>query len=131
MRLVLDTNVLLAAVAAPGLCRELVRKHLHAHEIGCSPALLEEFADKLRSPFGFEPAEVPLFVAYRQRVTLVAAPPLPSPVSRDPDDDLVLATALAAGAEVIITGDKDLLVLKSHQGIQILSPRQFLEMVVE
>lgn len=131
MRLVLDTNVLLAAVVAPGLCRELVRKYLHAHEVACSPALLEEFANKLRRPFGFEPTEVPLFVAYRQRATLVAAPPLPSPVCRDPDDDLVLATALAAGAEVIITGDKDLLVLKSHQAIRILSPRQFLETVAE
>lgn len=131
MRLVLDTNVLLAAVIAPGLCRELLRKHLHSHEVTCSPALLEEFANKLRRPFGFEPAEVPLFVAYRQRVHLVVAEPLPSPVCRDPDDDLVLATALAAGAEVIITGDKDLLVLKSHQGIRILSPRQFLETVAE
>lgn len=45
MTLVLDTNVLLAAVLAPGLCRELVRKHLHAHAICSSPALLDEFAN--------------------------------------------------------------------------------------
>ena len=48
MKLVLDTNVLLAAVLAPGLCRELVRKHIHVHELCCSPGLLEEFAEKLR-----------------------------------------------------------------------------------
>ena len=128
MKLVLDTNVLLAALLAPGLCRELVRKHFLAHELICSPALLEEFAEKLRHKLGVEPSTVPLFIAYRRRVNLVAAPPLPTPVCRDPDDDLVLSTALAGRAEVIITGDKDLLVLKAHQGIRVLSPRHFLEL---
>lgn len=127
MKLVLDTNVLLAAVLAPGLCRELVRKHIHAHELYCSPGLLEEFADQLRHKLEVEPDLVPLFVAYRQRVSLVVAVPLSTPVCRDPDDDLVLATALSGQADVIISGDKDLLVLKVHQGIPILSPRQFLE----
>lgn len=131
MTLVVDTSVLLAAVLAPGLCRELVRKHLQAHEVACSPELLGEFAEKLRRKFGIGPTEVPLFAAYRQRVTLTDAPPLPESVCRDPDDDLVLATALAANAEVIITGDKDLLVLRTHQGIRILSPRQFLELSVK
>jgi putative PIN family toxin of toxin-antitoxin system len=129
VRLVLDTNVLLAAVLAPGLCRELVRKHIHAHELCCSPALLEEFAEKLEHKLGVDPATFPFFVAYCQRVNLVEAQPLPAPVCRDPDDDLVLATALAGQAEVIITGDKDLLILKKHQGIRILSPRQFLELL--
>jgi len=129
VKLVLDTNVLLAAVLAPGLCRELLRKHTHSHVIYCSPALLEEFAEKLHHKLGFDPDTVPLFVAYRDRVKLVEAQPLPEPVSRDPDDDLVLATALAGQAEIIITGDKDLLVLKKHHGIRILSPRQFLDLL--
>lgn len=127
MKLVLDTNVLLAAVLAPGLCRELVRKHIHAHELCCSLGLLEEFTDKLRHKRVVEPDIVPLFIAYRQRVSLVVAAPLSAPVCRDPVDDLVLATALSGHADVIISGDKDLLVLKVYQGIPILSPRQFLE----
>ena len=98
VRLVLDTNALLAAVIAPGLCRELLRKHLHSNEVTCSPALLG-IRQQAPSSLWFEPAEVPLFVAYRQRVHLVVAEPLPSSVCRDPDDDLVLATALAAGAK--------------------------------
>jgi predicted nucleic acid-binding protein len=52
---------------------------------------------------------------------------LPKRVCRDPDDDEVLATALAARADIILTGDNDLLVLKTHEGIRILSPRQFVE----
>ncbi len=53
--------------------------------------------------------------------------PLPSPVSRDPDDDSTLGLLVAAGAEVIVTGDRDLLVLRAFRGIPIVSPRDFLE----
>jgi predicted nucleic acid-binding protein len=55
--------------------------------------------------------------------------PLAQPACRDPDDDEVLATAVCAGADIILTGDADLLVLKSFQGIDILSPRQFVELM--
>jgi predicted nucleic acid-binding protein len=47
----------------------------------------------------------------------------------DPDDDWVLATAVAGEADVIVTGDKDLLVLKRYQGIPIVTPRGFLELL--
>ncbi len=127
MKLVLDTNVLLAAVLVPGLCRELVTKELHKHELCCSLELLAEFAEKLESKFDQPPLELPFYLAYRDRVKLVEPITLNRPVSRDPDDDMVIATALAAAAHAIITGDKDLLVLKRHAGIPIVSPRQFLE----
>jgi putative PIN family toxin of toxin-antitoxin system len=55
--------------------------------------------------------------------------PLPARVCRDEDDDVVLATALAGKADVIVTGDEDLLVLKKFRGIEILSPRQFLKLL--
>jgi uncharacterized protein len=122
VRLVLDTDVLLAALLSPGLCRELLRKHLHAHTLVCSPALLREFEEKLRDKVGVEPAALPLFTAYRQRVVMVEPASLSAPVCRDPDDDLVLATALAGQAGAILTGDKDLLVLKRHAGINIRPP---------
>ncbi|MBP9914187.1 MAG: putative toxin-antitoxin system toxin component, PIN family [Opitutaceae bacterium] len=129
MKLVLDTNVLLAAVLSDGLCRDLVRKRITAHELYSSQGLLEEFAEKLRSKFDSDPADTPFYGAYRDRVILVKALPLLAPVCRDPDDDLVLATAIAAQAEVIVTGDQDLLVLRQHEGVRILTPRQFLEML--
>jgi predicted nucleic acid-binding protein len=52
---------------------------------------------------------------------------LPKPVCRDPDDDLVLVTAVGAGATMIVTGDDDLLVLRSYSGIEIMTPRRFVE----
>lgn len=48
-------------------------------------------------------------------------------VARDPDDDYVLATAIAGPAEVIVTGDTDLLELVEHRGVRIVTPRQFLD----
>jgi len=128
VKLVLDPNVLLAAVLVPGLCRELVSKELHAHELCFSEELLAEFADKLESTFDLPPLDLPFYVAYRDRVTRVRPLKLDKPVCRDPDDDVVIATALAAHARAIITGDKDLLVLKQHAGVRMITPRQFLEL---
>ena len=64
---------------------------------------------------------------YRERVILVEPVQLKKRVCRDPDDDVVLATAKAAGADAILTGDEDLLVLRSFEGIAIVSPRAFVE----
>jgi uncharacterized protein len=129
VRLVLDTNVLLAAVLADGLCRDLVSKRIHAHHLLTSQALLHELAEQLRLKLGADPNELPLLTAYRERATLVSTLPLPKPICRDPDDDRVLATAVAGQTDVIVTGDQDLLVLRRHAGTRILSPRQFLELL--
>ena len=54
---------------------------------------------------------------------------LSRPVCRDRDDDKVLETAVAGQADIILTGDRDLLILGEHNGIRILSPRQFVEIM--
>lgn len=58
---------------------------------------------------------------------IVKPPPLPEPVCSDPDDDKFLACALASGTQVIASGDKALLKASGYCGIEILSPRQFVE----
>jgi putative PIN family toxin of toxin-antitoxin system len=126
---VLDTNVLIAAVVAEGLCRDIARRRVKAHTLVTSPALLDELANTLRDKFGVEPSELPLLAAYRDRSDVVQPSPLPSPVCRYADDDMVLATAVAGMAEVIVSGDADLLTLGAYAGIRILSPRQFVELL--
>ena len=127
MRVLLDTNVLIAAVVAEGLCRELVRTRILPHQLVASLVLIEELTEKLETKFGVEASSVPLLQAYRERVEVVDSVPLAHSVCRDPDDDHVLSAAVVGHADCIVTGDQDLLVLKEYEGIPILSPREFLE----
>jgi predicted nucleic acid-binding protein len=55
--------------------------------------------------------------------------PLVTGVVRDPNDDMVVACALAANADFIVTRDKDLLSLGTYEGIRIVTPRQFLDLL--
>jgi uncharacterized protein len=127
LKLVLDTNVLLSAVLVPGTCRELLKGQALLHDWFTSSELVAELAEKLAGKLGLAPERTPFFLVYQRRARLVSPLPLPARVCRDPDDDLVLATALAAQVDVIITGDKDLLTLKTHGGVRIRSPRQFMD----
>lgn len=127
MKIVLDTNVLLSAILVPGTCRDLLKGHALAHDWLTSTGLLNELADALRDKLGLDPERTPLFLVYARRARLVTPASLPAPVCRDPDDDLVLATAIAGGPDCIVTGDKDLLVLKIHAGIRIRTPRSLMD----
>ena len=102
-------------------------------ELFVTQALLDEFADVIsRDKFA---AVLPrttrtsqmLLLKLRESAELVASVPLPAPVSRDPDDDHVIAAAVAAQAQWIVTGDRDLLVLGSYEGIAIITPAQALQ----
>lgn len=126
MRVVLDTNVLIAAFVARGQCHELLEHLSRAHQLVTSEAILGELAAKLAGKIGARPETVRRTLALlRSRMEIVEAAPLPSPVCRDPDDDVVLATALAADADCLITGDSDLLVLVEHGSIPIVRPADF------
>jgi putative PIN family toxin of toxin-antitoxin system len=127
VRLVFDTNVVVAGLVAEGLCHELVEVHLPAHEVVLSQVLRDELAEKLRDKFGLDADELPLLDLYRRYATWVDPPPLAGPVCRDADDDWVLATAVAGDAEAIVTGDEDLLLLEAFRGIAILTPRQLIQ----
>lgn len=129
MRLVLDTNVLVAAVVADGLCRDLVRVRLRPHTIVTSEPLMRELRTTLRTKFKTAPDELPWLSILRERADIVMPKSLGKRVCRDKDDDVVLATAVSGRAKVIVTGDDDLLVLKRFGAIAILSPRQFLELL--
>ena len=94
--------------------------------VATSQPLLNELEHTLRAKFTLGPAGLAFLDQLRLRVRIVAPTPLSSRVSRDADDDRVLATAVAAGAAVIVTGDQDLLVIGRYNDIEIVSPRDFL-----
>lgn len=127
MRVVFDTNVIVAGILAEGLCREIVETHLPEHTAILSRRLWNELLEKLREKFDLGPDELPFLSLYQRHATWVDPLPLDERVCRDSDDDWVLATALAGKAEAIVSGDEDLLTLRLFQGVAILGPRQFLE----
>lgn len=129
MRVVLDTNVFVAAVVADGLCRDLVRVRVLPHTIITSEPLLRELRATLRNKFAAGPDELPLLSQLNEEAEIIRPARLRERVCRDKDDDVVLVTALAGKADVIVTGDDDLLVLKEFRRVRILSPRQFLELL--
>lgn len=128
MRIVFDTNVLIAALISRGFCHELLEHCVLTHTVIASDFILDEVEEKLVSKFKYsvdlaEEAKALL----RSRMQIVVPSRLSSPVSRDADDDSVIATAVAGRGDWIITGDRDLLVLKEFEGVRIVTPRQFLD----
>jgi uncharacterized protein len=124
---VVDTNVVVAALVAKGLCHEVFHRAVRMRVLASSIPLMDELDTTRREKFVVTPATTTFLASFREQTRLVEPAALPGSVSRDSDDDVVLATAVAAGADVIVTGDQDLQVLGAYDGIRILSPRQFLE----
>jgi putative PIN family toxin of toxin-antitoxin system len=126
MRLVIDTNVLIAAFISHGVCSEVLEHCVLNHDVVLSGFILDELKEKLVGRFKYTTREANGVVTLlKSRCSIVGAPVLPSPVSRDPDDDNIIATAIAGSCRCIVSGDKDLLDLKQAGDILIVSPSQF------
>ncbi len=126
MRVVLDANVLVAALATRGACAELFARVLAVHEYALDDSLQGEVVRVLREKFKVPQARLADVLALLEGTAArVSAPALDEPACRDRDDDRVLALALAFSADVLVSGDDDLLVLNPWRGIPIVRPRDF------
>jgi len=130
MRIVLDTNVLVAGLLAPfGPCGEIARMLTSGEVTLCVDArILFEYQDVLRRPrFDIAPGMIAAVMGYVQN-SAEASPAIPLSVSLpDPDDAPVLEVALAAKADCLVTGNLRHFPARSRSGIPVLSPREFLE----
>ncbi len=131
VRAVLDTNVLLSGLIWHGMPHALIELvRADGLTLVSSPALLAELADVIgRTKFhaalarsGTNPER--MLAEIRLLAEVVDPPPLPGPVSRDPDDDAVLALAVAAQPDFIGSGDRDLLVLGACAGVPVVTPAE-------
>lgn len=146
MRVFLDTNVLAGGFSTRGLSADVVRLLLAEHEFLTGEVVLEETRRVLTEKFGVPQEKVDQIEGLLRRRHVEPVPDPGSPVSdppvevRDPDDEIVddeivLASAIAAGAEILITGDKDLLDIAdeveslSAESLRIMTPRAFWEEV--
>jgi putative PIN family toxin of toxin-antitoxin system len=130
VRVCLDSNVLVSAFATRGLAADVLRVVLAEHELLVPVVVLNEVERVLREKFQLP--EAALAVA-RQVLDSQTAVPRPAAILsvaiRDPDDAWVLASAVAGGAEILITGDADLLSVAAESPIPILTPRAFWELL--
>jgi putative PIN family toxin of toxin-antitoxin system len=126
VRIFLDTNVLASAAATRGLCSDVLREVLTSHEPLTSAQVLSELERVLRTKFGVPRELIDDFISLMRQDTVLAQPgQVPMVEIQDPDDLPILSAALAAGADVFVTGDKEILDLGRIDNLAILSPRQF------
>ena len=128
MRVFLDTNVLVSAVATRGLCADVLREILVSHQLVVSNPLVLELKNILHTKIGLPKEIIYDFVEVltqdsilSENIDLVAID------INDKADILILSTALNGNAELFVTGDKELLELRKIQSMRIVSPRKFWE----
>lgn len=134
MIVVLDTNIWVSAIIWGGIPDEIISlQEQRKIEIASSRKLLSELENtfnKKKIQTKLEALQLTTSSAISlvyESVNIYPIEELIVPELRDPDDTVVLATAITANAEVIITGDRDLLILQEYQNIQIMTATDFLE----
>jgi putative PIN family toxin of toxin-antitoxin system len=137
-RVVADTTVLISAFLTPrGVSSEFLRRAREgAFHIVLAPEILDETHDRLlrrrrlRRGYGYTDHRVYRFHRLLQTTTILVTdlPPV-SGIVRDPNDDMVIACALKARADYIVTRDKDLLSLGAYESVRIVTPRQLLDLL--
>jgi putative PIN family toxin of toxin-antitoxin system len=135
MRVVLDSSTLVSAFLSPAGTPAMLlsRAAEGAFALCISAEILTEVTralsrERTRERYGYAAEEVERFAAMLVGAAeLVSVLPDAPAVSRDPTDDVILETAVVAKADLLVTGDNDLLILGEHQGVRIVTPRQFLD----
>lgn len=129
MRVLLDSNVWLSVLSRRGFCRRLWRRVKREFVAVSGDWIVGEVEEKMQSKFRAKPRAAAKYARHVRDVTShVALTSAPPKVCRDPDDDVVLALAVEAKCEFLITGDGDLLALDGHAGIRIVTPRAFADL---
>jgi putative PIN family toxin of toxin-antitoxin system len=108
----------------------VLRTVLAEHDLVIGEVILVELRRALRGKLGLPDDRIAIVEAILTTVTVIPKPSTPAAIEiRDPDDRWVVATAVAGEAEVLVTGDHDLLQAASHAPLAIVSPRAFWEML--
>ena len=130
MRVYLDTNVLISALATRGLCADLLEVILADHDLLVGETVLKELQRVLSRKMHLAPKAVTELDAFlRRQGEVVHSDRLLRLKVRDPADRPILAEAVAGRAQLLVTGDRDLLVLAARAPIAIRSPREVWELL--
>jgi putative PIN family toxin of toxin-antitoxin system len=131
VRVFLDTNVLVSAVATRGICADVLRIALADHEVVISEQVLTELrralTEKLRVTEGLV-EEIDELLRREADVVVDDAPKLEVTI-RDEDDVGIVEQAVAGAADVLVTGDQDLIEMGEDRPIRVLTPRGFWDLL--
>lgn len=128
MRIFLDTNVIVSAVATRGLCADVMREVLVRHELVISEELLKEVEGVLRDKIGVPPGvTAELIGLLRDGAILAKSSPAAELPVRGPSDRALLSAAINGQAELFVTGDRELMGLSASGSLEIVPPRIFWE----
>lgn len=126
MKIVLDSNVIVAAFATRGLCCSLFELCISRYTIIISEHIVSEIYRILHEKIKMPSNKVDEVISYLKKFCETCQyEKLKENICRDKDDDEILALAKSISADYIVTGDKDLLVLKTFESIPIIKPRDF------
>ncbi len=128
MKIVFDTNVLLSALISQGLSSRVLEICIDKHLMYISSFIIDEVTEKLIQKFHVKSSEVKRVKDFLISISQLIDPKGQMPdTCRDKDDNNILHLADYVKADIIITGDKDLLVLKRFVNTKIINPRYFME----
>jgi len=137
LRIILDTNVVLFALlwrGTPYCLLQTIRQREDIKRVS-SNLLLEELADVLTRPGAakrlalFNATAGQILADYAEAAHFVTPGAITRVIADDPDDDHVIAAAITAGANAIVSGDRHLLSLRTYRDIPILSPSDTLALI--
>ncbi len=130
MRIVLDSNIYVSSFATHGICQALFEHCLENHDVYISLEILSEvqriLTVKFKQPEDLTAQQLDFI---KNHMILGDTPNLEAPVCRDPKDDHVLSLTRPTNSSYLVTGDKDLLVLKKFESASIVAPREFWEVI--
>lgn len=126
MKVFLDTNVIVSATATRGLCADVLRTVIEFHDLVVSDHLVGEVRRILRDKFGASPDLIADVVSLLAQDTIASrAHPLCNLPLPDPADVAIVSSAINGGADILVTGDREILDLSRVGSLEILTPRQF------
>jgi uncharacterized protein len=130
LRVFPDTNVLVSAFASRGICADVLRVVLAEHTLVTGEVVLRELGRVLRARIGLPPGIVREIDEFLREYEVVPKPATRAAVpQRDPDDQWVVASAIGGRADVLVTGDRDLLDIATDAPFKIVDPRGFWDLV--
>ena len=128
MRIFLDTNVLVSAVASRGLCADVMREVLISHKLVICEPLINELQRNLKNKIKLSDELIEEFISFLQKDSIQIKPDKFITLKGiDENDRKILTCAIQGNAEVFVTGDKELLDLHKIENLTIISPREFWE----